>query len=193
MIDEYDGIERTGRFRIFMFGESVKGVGSVVVMAKSGDWFVEALNGGLGIGMAGIKLRQTQAQGMFEMQGKIPVAANLEVLYENLALDLAQKLAIRCTNDRVCDRPSIADVCTLLAFVADQPALQNKLSLQSKNVLSRMKKVLSKALKKGRSSEGKVQKLSKTLDEELHAELEELLNGTLNEEKADALRALAPK
>ncbi|KAL9265869.1 hypothetical protein AKJ16_DCAP26565, partial [Drosera capensis] len=133
------------------------------------------------------------AQGMFEMQRKIPVAANLEVFYENLALDLAQNLAIRCTNDRVCDRPSIADVCTLLAFVADQPALQNKLSLQSKNVLSRMKKVLSKALKKGRSSEGKVQKLSKTLDEELHAELEELLNGTLNEEKADAFRALVPE
>ncbi|GAB2214734.1 hypothetical protein Droror1_Dr00019096 [Drosera rotundifolia] len=127
---------------------------------------------------------------MFEMQGKIPVAADLEGQYENLALDLAQKLAIRCTNARGCYRPSIADVCTVLAFVADQPALPNKSSPQSKNVLSRMKRVLSKALKKGRSSEGKVQKLSKTLDEELHAELEELLNGTLNEEKADALRAL---
>ncbi|KAL9262911.1 PAL OF QUIRKY-like protein [Drosera capensis] len=58
MIDEYDRILRPGRLRIFLFGGSAKGAGSVVEAAKNGDWFVEALNGGLGAGMSGIGLRR---------------------------------------------------------------------------------------------------------------------------------------
>ncbi|GAB2223553.1 hypothetical protein Droror1_Dr00017694 [Drosera rotundifolia] len=54
MIDEYN------RVKALWFGESAKGVGSVVEMTKFGDLFIEALNGGLGVGMAGIGLRQTQ-------------------------------------------------------------------------------------------------------------------------------------